>query len=327
MGDAGFVFYIYWVMQVKTKYQRLKGLAFSNLSVGFRFLAIAMVMVCILIGIGCQPAPVANSQTQVDSAIVTTIYTCRAQVTAYGDKPMFDVEFDFEDRQFPHLPVVTKRRRTNQEQEEIYVWDALYGSDGDYDYWTTPILREYTLEKISPLVVIRESSRTSYANTLAKLNATLSVDFRHKHFPVICTANSISSASSTPPKLVQINICRTQIGQGTQPLLDVEFDYLTETSLQKRYPYEKQNIYVKTTTLLKQNEGQVRQFEALVGSDGDYSFWTTPVLRDIYGGTSPLVIDREPGVVGIRDRLSLVSQLNKALSVNFGQRTYPVTCS
>ena len=281
---------------------------------------LAIALFCILLGIACR-SPIANSQNSPPPA--PAVHTCRSQIAPYSEKPAFEIEFDFIDSQFQHLPVVTKRQRSHQTTEEIIVWDALYGTDGDYDYWTTPILREFTIEKNQPLVITRMSSLPRYANTVAKLNATLAVDFRRKTFPVSCTASSQTSII----KIAQVHTCRAKVSPGKLPLFDVEFDYLTEGSLQKRYGYSEQNIYVKATALFESSKGQVRYLEALVGSDGDYTFWTTPVLRDVGGGTSPLVIDMEPGIIVRPGSPSLTTQLNSALSLGLAGKSYPVKCS
>lgn len=291
---------------------------FSTLALFWQPLAIALF--CILLGIGCR-SPIANSQKSPPPA--PAVHTCRSQIALYG-KTAFEVEFDFIDRQFQHLPVVTKRQRPDKTPEEILVWDALYGTDGDYDYWTTPILREFTIEKDQPLVITRMSSRSQYANTAAKLNATLSVDFRRKTFPVSCTENS---PASNTVAMTQVHICRAKVSPGRLPLFDVEFDLLTESSLQKRYGYSEQNIYVKATALDKSSESQVRHLEAFIGSDGDYTFWTTPVLRDISGGTSPFVISMEPGIIVRPGSPSLTTQLNLAITLDFAGKSYPVKCS
>jgi hypothetical protein len=281
---------------------------------------LAIALFCILLGIGCR-SPIANSQNSPPPA--PAAYTCRSQIAPYG-KTAFEVEFDFIDRSIKHLPVVTKRQRPDRTPEEILVWDALYGTDGDYDYWTTPILREFTIEKDQPLVITRMSGLPRYANTVEKLNATLSVDFRRKTFPVSCTENS---PASNTVAMTQLHTCRAKISPGRLPLFDVEFDLLTESSLQKRYAYSEQNIYVKATALFKSNEGQVRYLEAFIGSDGDYTFWTTPVLRDISGGTSPFVISMEPGIIVRPGSPSLTTQLNSAFTLDFGRKSYPVKCS
>ncbi len=281
---------------------------------------LAIALFCILLGIGCR-SPIANSQNSPPPA--PAVYTCRSQIAPYG-KTAFEVEFDFIDRSIKHLPVVTKRQPPDQTPEEILVWDALYGTDGDYDYWTTPILRELTIEKDQPLVITRMSSRSQYANTAAKLNATLSVDFRRKRFPVSCTENS--TASNTVA-MAQVHTCRAKVSPDIRPIFDVEFDILTESSLQKRYGYSEQNIYVKATALLGSSKGQVRYLEAFVGSDGDYTFWTTPVLRDVSGGTSPFVISMEPGIIVRPGSPSITTQLNSAVTLDFAGKSYPVKCS
>lgn len=281
---------------------------------------LAIALFCILLGIGCR-SPIANSQNSPPPA--PAVYTCRSQIAPY-EKTAFEVEFDFIDRSIKHLPVVTKRQRPDRTPEEILVWDALYGTDGDYDYWTTPILREFTLEKDQPLVISRMSSRSQYANTAAKLNATISVDFRRKTFPVSCTENP---QISNPVAMAQVHTCRAKVSPGRMPIFDVEFDLLTETSLVKRYGYSVQNIYVKATAVSKSSESKVRYLEANFGSDGDYSFWTTPVLRDVFGGTSPLVISMEPGIIVRPGSPSLTTQLNSAITLDFGRKSYPVKCS
>jgi hypothetical protein len=282
---------------------------------------IAISLFCIFLGLGCQSPLIANSQNSPPPA--PAVYICRSQIAPYG-KTAFEVEFDFIDRQFQHLLVATKRQRPDQKPEEIIVWDALYGTDGDYDYWTTPILREFTIEKDQPLVITRKQSLPRYPNTIAKLNATLSVDFRRKTFPVSCTENSPASNTVT---MAQVHTCRAKVSPSKLPLFDVEFDLLTESSLVKRYGYSAQNIYVKATALFESSKGQVRYLEALVGSDGDYTFWTTPVLRDIAGGISPFVISREPGILVRPGSPSLITQLNSAVTLDFASKSYPVKCS
>jgi hypothetical protein len=272
-----------------------------------------------------------RSLSQVLPPPVPVVHTCRAQIAPYSSQPAFAAEFDFIDRTLSHLPVVTQRQRPDQTRPEIFVWDALYGSDGDYDYWTTPVLREYTLEKTEPLVIVRQSTRGSYPNTAAKLNATLSVNFRRKQFPVSCTvavpgASSGANSGLAAGSIVQIHQCQTQIKPGTRPLFDLEFDYLSQSTLQQRYPYPEENLYVKVTDRFPPHPGQVRQLEARWGSDGDYSFWTTPVLRDVSGGTSPIVIDLEPGVLVRPGSPSLSAQLSSALSASFAGKSYPVKC-
>ena len=260
------------------------------------------------------------------------VHTCRTQIAPYSDKPTFEAEFDFVDRQFNYLPVVTKRQNPDLNREEIFVWQALYGSDGDYDYWTTPVLREYTLEKTEPLVIVRQSSRASYPSTAAKLNATLTVDFRRKSFPVSCTVTppkpaSVETSALDTVEFAPLYTCRAKVMPGRLPLFDVEFDYLAQSWLQKRYPYPQENIYVKVTDRFKPSAGQTKRLEARWGSDGDYSFWTTPVLRDVVGGTNPLVIAMEPGVLVRSGSPSLVTQLNSAFSIDFAGKSYPVKCS
>jgi hypothetical protein len=295
-----------------------KSLKALRLQVFWQPLAIALF--CILLGIGCR-SPIANSQNLPPPAPAT--YTCRSQIAPYG-KTAFEVEFDFIDASIKHLPVVTKRQRPDRTPQEILVWDALYGTDGDYDYWTTPILREFSIEKNQPLVISRMSGRSQYANTAAKLNATISVDFRRKTFPVSCEENP---QTSNPVAMAQVHTCRAKISPGRLPIFDVEFDLLTETSLVKRYGYSVQNIYVKATAVYKSSESKFRYLEANFGSDGDYSFWTTPVLRDVFGGTSPLVISMEPGIIVRQGSPSLTTQLNSAITLDFGRKSYPVKCS
>jgi hypothetical protein len=280
---------------------------------------LAIALFCILLGIGCR-SPIANSQNSPPPAPAT--YTCRSQIAPYG-KTAFEVEFDFIDRSIKYLPVVTKRRRPDRTTEEILVWDALYGTDGDYDYWTTPILREFTLEKDQPLVITRMSSLPRYANTVEKLNATLSVDFRRKTFPVSCTENS---PASNTVAMRQLHTCRAKISSDKSPLFDIEFDILTNNSLGKRYGDSAQNMYVKVTDIVESRKGQVRHLEAYVGDDGDYTFWTTPVLRDISPGNRPLVIEREPGIV-VGPESQIATQLNTAFSVTFRSKSYPIKCS
>ncbi len=302
-----------------------------------KFLTILKVLVIVaavtfaVISIGCKSSTIANSQTPAsltNSQLSSTlqVHTCRTQIGIYSEKPVFDVEFDFEDKQIKHLSIAIKRHGESQEREELKVWDALYGTDGDYDYWTTPILRDYSLEKTNPLVISRASSLRRFNSTAEKLQVTLAASYRNKNFPVTCSLKTLSNQNSSTNNAVsyqarnidEFYTCRAEVSPGSKPLFDVEFDYLTNAYIQ--------NIYVQVK-ILGEKASNVQLLEAFFGSDGDYSFWTTSVLRDISGGTFPLVIDMEPGIIGVPDNRSRPQQLNEALSVNFMRKTYPVKCS
>jgi hypothetical protein len=60
------------------------------------------------------------------------------------------VEFDFVDADSENLPVVIKPNGKNEDGKKVKILDALYGTDGYYAYWTTPVIRDYTLEKTHP---------------------------------------------------------------------------------------------------------------------------------------------------------------------------------
>ncbi len=301
-----------------------------------RFLVVFALLACSIAIIACQSSTIATSPNpQTDSS--AKIHTCRSEVAIYNEKPVFDVEFDFEDSQFQHLPVAIKHHEENRDDLKFKIWDALYGNEDNKDYWTTPILREYSLEKTDPLTISRVSSRAHrYSSTAEKLNATLSVSFRRREFPVNCTLktelseNSQTSriAQSRKPTISEVYTCRAQILSGSEPLFDVEFDYLTYISIQNLYPEIEEPLYVKIKRHLGKSTGYIQYLEAFVGDDGDYSFWTTPVIRDVAGGRFPVVIDREPGIIGLPNNEGVrVQQLNVSLSVNFARKTYPVKCS
>lgn len=316
---------------MQTNFRIFKYLKTIKLLTILKVLVIVAAVTFSVISIGCKSSTIANSQTLASPANpqpaqTSKVHTCHTQIAIYSEKPVFDVEFDFEDRQFQHLPIAIKRHGESQEKEELKVWDALYGTDGDYDYWTTPILRDYSLEKTNPLVISRASSIRRFNSTAEKLTATLSANYRNKNFPITCSLKTVSNQNSSTtnpvsyrkPTLDEVYTCRVQVSPGSKPLFDVEFDYLTNAYIQ--------NIYVQVKLLFGKNADNVRYLEAFFGSDGDYSFWTTPVLRDISGGTFTLVIDMEPGIIGVPDNRSRPQQLNEALSINFARKTYPVKC-
>lgn len=316
-------------MKIANKFKILNSLKNIQLLTILKLLLIIVAVTFSAINISCQSAASINSQTTTSPAnplpaSTAPVYTCRSQISIYSERPVFDAEFDFANRQFKHLPVTIKRLGESQEKAEIKVWDALYGTDGDYDYWTTPILRDFSLEKTSPLVISRASSR-DISETAEKLQATLSASFGKKNFPVTCSLKTVSNqhystntTSDQKQNFDEFYTCRSQVSPVSKPLLDVEFDYLINDSIQ--------NIYVQVK-LLGKNTAHVQLLEAFFGSDGDYSFWTTPVLRDVSGGTFPLVLDMEPGIIGLTDNRSRPQQLNAALSVSFMHKDYPVKCS
>jgi hypothetical protein len=300
-----------------------------------RFSVVFTILVCSIAIIACQSSTIATSPNpQIDST--AKIHTCRSEVAIYNERPVFNVEFDFEDSQFQHLPVAIKHHEENRDNPKFKIWDALYGKEDNEDYWTTPILREYSLEKTDPLTISRVSSRTHrYNSTAEKLNATLSVIFRRKKFLVTCTLKTSEIKSSQisripqshKPTIAEFYTCRAQVLSGSKPLFDVEFDYLTYISIQNLYPEIEEPLYVKIKRHFSKSTGYIQYLEAFIGDDGDYSFWTTPVIRDVAGGRFPIVIEREPGIIGVPNNEDIrEQQLNTALSINFARKTYSVKC-
>ena len=295
---------------MQTNFRIFKYLKIIKLLTILKVLVIVTAVTFSVISIGCKSSTIANSQipaSSTNSQLSSTlqVHTCRTQIGIYSEKPVFDVEFDFEDKQFKHLPIAIKRHGESQEREELKVWDALYGTDGDYNYWTTPILRDYSLEKTNPLVISRASSRKQFSSTAEKLKTTLVANYRNRDFPINCALKTVfnqkdsstNNAVSYQARILMNFILVVQKShQAPNLCFDVEFDYLTNAYIQ--------NIYVQVKLLFGKNADNVRYLEAFFGSDGDYSFWTTPVLRDISGGTFPLVIDMEPGIIGVPDNRS-----------------------
>jgi len=62
---------------------------------------------------------------------------------------------------------------------EPQIWDALYSTDADNNYWTTPVLREVATG-ISPFIIVQE-------NGISPEHERLEADFYGKSYPVECT--------------------------------------------------------------------------------------------------------------------------------------------
>jgi hypothetical protein len=117
---------------------------------------------------------------------------------------------------------------------------------------------------------------------------------------VKCQQNQ--SAPSAQPR----NYTCSAKNLGTTEKIDIEFPY-TENHGSLR------NLYVSIT----QTSGNLGTWDALFSTDGESSLWTTPVLRDIAVGTSPLIIILNPGIrTPDTDRFE----------AEFYHQTYPVKC-
>jgi hypothetical protein len=86
-------------------------------------------------------------------ASASTNYSCRAENIGYTDK--INIEFPYQEgaqSAIQNLYITVTKVRGGESQ----IWDALYSTDGDYSYWTTPVLRDVSVGT-APLVIIREN--------------------------------------------------------------------------------------------------------------------------------------------------------------------------
>ncbi len=75
-----------------------------------------------------------------------------------------------------------------------------------------------------------------------------------------------------------------------------------------------ENLYVNIT---KSGSDKAQIWDALYSTDADSNFWTTPVLRDIATGLSPLIIVQGNGL----------SPASERLEAKFYDKFYPVECT
>jgi hypothetical protein len=101
-------------------------------------------------------------------------------------------------------------------------------------------------------------------------------------------------------------LCRAE-NVGSADEINIEFPYQEDDQAAV------QNLYISIT---KVRGGETRLWDALYSSDGDYNYWTTPVLRDVNVGTSALLISQENGRNPGQERLV----------ANFSGENYPVQC-
>jgi hypothetical protein len=99
----------------------------------------------------------------------------------------------------------------------------------------------------------------------------------------------VQSAQSSQPR--SYNCSAKDLGF-TRDKIDIEFSYPD-----LREPLR--NLYVTTTQTLSGKQGT---WDALFSTDGESSFWTTPVLREIAIGTAPLTIILNAGRGPVADR-------------------------
>jgi hypothetical protein len=69
--------------------------------------------------------------------------------------------------------------------------------------------------------------------------------------------------------------------------------------------------------IAKLEGGEPQIWDALHSTDADNNYWTTPLLRDIAIGTSPLIIVQK----------SDTSPAHERLEADFYNETYPVECA
>ena len=102
-------------------------------------------------------------------------------------------------------------------------------------------------------------------------------------------------------------ICKAENLGPTIEKINVEFSYHEDDRIV-------QNLYVN---IAKPAVGEPQIWDALYSTDADNNFWTTPVLRDIATGLSPLIIVQENGTSPGYERLE----------ADFYNETYPVECT
>lgn len=106
----------------------------------------------------------------------------------------------------------------------------------------------------------------------------------------------------------EVYICRAGNLGSTTDKINVEFSY------HEGNDRAVQNLYIKIAKLAG---GEPEIWDALYSTDADNNFWTTPVLRGVATGLSPLIIVQENGT----------SPSHERLKAGFYNRTYPVECT
>jgi hypothetical protein len=115
------------------------------------------------------------------------------------------------------------------------------------------------------------------------------------------------------------------VSRENQPVFDVEFNHFYGISVQQRYYASSPNLYVKMKERFGEKTGNIRILETTFGTNGDDNFWTTPVIRDVAGGTMAITISLVPGIIPRPDR-TIAQQLSDGFSVDFLGKTFPVKC-
>jgi hypothetical protein len=102
-------------------------------------------------------------------------FTCKAENVGYADK--INIEFPYQEAAqsaIQNLYITVTKVRSGESQ----IWDALYSNDGDYNYWTTPVLRGVNVGT-APLVIIQENGRSPDHERL--------VAYFGEDYPIQCT--------------------------------------------------------------------------------------------------------------------------------------------
>jgi hypothetical protein len=98
-------------------------------------------------------------------------------------------------------------------------------------------------------------------------------------------------------------LCKAELSISPTFKTSIEFPYFS--------PGRIEHLYIKFSNPSSKN------WDAIYSAGTDAGYWTTPVLRDISRGTSPLVIDLEPGA----------QPPVAGLGASFDGKNYPVKCA
>jgi hypothetical protein len=107
-------------------------------------------------------------------------YICKAENLGYTTEKI-KIEFSYhesDDRIVQNLYINIAKLEGGEPQ----IWDALYSTDADFNYWATPLLRDIAIGT-SPLIIVQESG-------ISPGHERLKADFYNKTYPVECTVRS-----------------------------------------------------------------------------------------------------------------------------------------